>query len=98
MLTPDQISELHRLYWVEKWSLRRIARHLHIGRRTLAKYLTTLASKPVAQRTQPQDRALESGHRRAARKGPRGQRASHRPASQTARLRRRADHHQKLPA
>ena len=32
MLTPDQISELHRLHWVETWSLRKIARHLHIGR------------------------------------------------------------------
>lgn len=47
MLTSDQISELHRLHWVEKWSLRRIARHLHIGRRTLAKYLNTPASKPT---------------------------------------------------
>ena len=41
MLTPDQISELHRLHWVEKWSLRKIARHLRIGRRTIAKYLET---------------------------------------------------------
>jgi transposase len=47
MLTPDQISELHRLHWVENWSLRKIARHLHIGRRTLAKYLNTPASKPA---------------------------------------------------
>lgn len=47
MLTPDQINELHRLHWVEKWSLRKIARHLHIGRRTLAKYLNTPASKPA---------------------------------------------------
>ena len=47
MLTPDQISELHRLHRVEKWSLRKIARHLHIGRRTLAKYLNTPASKPA---------------------------------------------------
>ena len=45
MLTPDQISELHRLHWVEKWSLRKIARHLHIGRRTIAKYLETPAPK-----------------------------------------------------
>jgi transposase len=47
MLTPDQISELHRLHWVEKWSLRKIARHLRIGRRTLAKYLNTPALKPA---------------------------------------------------
>ena len=35
MLTPDQISEIHRLHWVEKWSLRKIAQHLSIGRRTM---------------------------------------------------------------
>jgi DNA-binding transcriptional regulator LsrR (DeoR family) len=38
MLTPDQISELHRLHFVEKWPLRKIARHLRIGRRTIGKY------------------------------------------------------------
>jgi len=47
MLTPDQISELHRLHWVEKWPLRKIARHLHIGRRTIAKYLETPAARPA---------------------------------------------------
>jgi len=45
MLTPDQISELHRLHWVEKWSLRKIARQLRIGRRTIAKYLNAPAAK-----------------------------------------------------
>ena len=45
MLTPDQISELHRLHWVEKWPLRKIARHLQIGRRTIAKYLVSPAAK-----------------------------------------------------
>jgi len=47
MLTPDQISELHRLHWVEKWPLRKIARHLRTGRRTIAKYLEAPAPKPV---------------------------------------------------
>ena len=47
MLTPDQISEVHRLHWVEKWSLRRIAQQLRIGRRTLTKYLETPAQKPA---------------------------------------------------
>jgi len=47
MLTPDQISELHRLHWVEKWSLRRIARHLGLGRRTITKYLQAPAAKPA---------------------------------------------------
>ena len=46
MLTPDQISEIHRLHWVEKWSLRKIAQRLRIGRRTLTKYLETPAQKP----------------------------------------------------
>src|SRR5215831_18024336 len=47
MLTPDQISELHRLRWVEKWPLRKIARHMRIGRRTIAKYLDAPAAKPA---------------------------------------------------
>ena len=47
MLTPDQISELHRLHWVEKWPLRKIARHLRMGRRTIAKYLHAPAARPA---------------------------------------------------
>jgi transposase len=47
MLTPNQISELHRLHWVEKWSLRKIARQMRIGRRTIAKYLETPAARPA---------------------------------------------------
>jgi hypothetical protein len=30
---------------VEKWSLRKIARHMRIGRRTIAKYLEAPAAK-----------------------------------------------------
>ena len=47
MLTPDQINELHRLHLVEKWSLRKISRHLRIGRHTLVKYLRAPAAKPA---------------------------------------------------
>jgi transposase len=47
MLTPDQINHIHRLHWVEKWSVRKIARQLHLGRRTIAKYLTAPAASPV---------------------------------------------------
>jgi transposase len=47
MLTPDQINHIHRLHWGEQWPLRKIARHLHIGRRTLAKYLATPAPAPT---------------------------------------------------
>ncbi|MBI4469807.1 MAG: IS21 family transposase [Acidobacteria bacterium] len=39
MLTNQQIDTIHRLRFVEKWTVRKIARHLHIGRRTLVKYL-----------------------------------------------------------
>jgi hypothetical protein len=46
MLGPEQINEIHRLSLVEKWPQRRIARHLHIGRHTLAKYLNTPAPPP----------------------------------------------------
>jgi len=38
MLTPEQINNIHRLHWVEKQLLRKIARQLHLGRRTIAKY------------------------------------------------------------
>ena len=43
MLTNEQIDTIHRLHFVEKWTIRKIAKHLHIGRRSIAKYL----SKPV---------------------------------------------------
>lgn len=43
MLAPDQISDIHRLHWVEKWSVRKIASHLRIGRRTIARYLNVPA-------------------------------------------------------
>ena len=46
MLSPEQINEIHRLHLVEKWSQRRIARHLRIGRHTLAKYLDNPAPPP----------------------------------------------------
>ena len=47
MLTPDQINTIHRLHLVDKWPLRKIARHLHIGRRTVAKYIQTPAPPPT---------------------------------------------------
>jgi transposase len=43
MLTPEQINTIHRLHFAEHWSMRKIARHLHIGRRTIAQYLATPA-------------------------------------------------------
>ena len=49
MLTADQINAIHRLHWAEHWSARKIARHLHIGRRTLAKYLETPAPRTATR-------------------------------------------------
>jgi transposase len=47
MLSAEQINAIHRLHWAEHWSLRKIARHLHIGRPTVAKYLKTPAPTPA---------------------------------------------------
>jgi transposase len=47
MLTADQINTIHRLHLVEKWPLRKIARHLKIGRRTLVKYIKMPAPPPA---------------------------------------------------
>lgn len=47
MLLPDKISEIHRLHFTEKWPARKIARHLRIGRRTIAKYLKVPAQPPT---------------------------------------------------
>jgi len=47
MLTAEQINAIHRLHWGEHWSLRKIARHLHIGRPTVTKYLHTPAPTPA---------------------------------------------------
>jgi transposase len=43
MLTAEQINTIHRLHWAEHWSVRKIARHLHLGRRTISQYLVTPA-------------------------------------------------------
>ena len=52
MLSDTQINEIHRLHWHQKWSLRQIARHLNLNRRTVAKYLIQPAQpRPRPQRT-----------------------------------------------
>ena len=52
MLSNEQINEIHRLHWHQKWSLRQIARHLNLNRRTVAKYLIQPAQpRPRPQRT-----------------------------------------------
>lgn len=56
MLSTDQINDLHRLYWSERWSIRKIERHLHMGWRTIRKYLQAPAQGPATrQRTSKLD-------------------------------------------
>ena len=47
MLTAEQINTIHHLHWSEHWSVRKIARHLHLGRRTISHYLVTPARSPA---------------------------------------------------
>jgi transposase len=47
MLSTDQINELHRLYWSERWPIRKIERHLHMSWRTIKKYLEAPAQGPA---------------------------------------------------
>ena len=47
MLNLDQINEIHRLAGGEHWSLRRIARQLHLAARTVKKYLAAPVPSPV---------------------------------------------------
>jgi transposase len=47
MLTTDQINELHRLYWSERWPIRKIERQLNIGWKTIRKYLDAPAQDPL---------------------------------------------------
>lgn len=47
MLTPEQINAIHHLHFVEHWPIRKIARHLHIGRRSVTKYAEKPAQPPA---------------------------------------------------
>ena len=47
MLTTEQINDLHRLYWSERWPIRKIERHLHMSWRTIKKYLDAPAQHPA---------------------------------------------------
>jgi transposase len=47
MLSTEQINDLHRLYWSERWPIRKIERHLHMGWHTIRKYLDAPAQGPA---------------------------------------------------
>jgi transposase len=49
MLTTDQINDLHHLYWVEHWPIRKIEQHLRMSWRTIKKYLEAPAQTPAAR-------------------------------------------------
>ncbi|HUK84077.1 MAG TPA: IS21 family transposase [Verrucomicrobiae bacterium] len=46
MLTTEQINDLHRFYWSERWAIRKIERHLQMGWKTIKKYLEAPAQGP----------------------------------------------------
>ena len=52
MLTADQINDLHRLYWSERWPIRKIERHLHRSWRTIKKYLDAPAQSAAPRQRQ----------------------------------------------
>jgi transposase len=49
MLTTEQINDLHRFYWSEHWPIRKIERHLHMGWKTIKKYLDAPAQSPATR-------------------------------------------------
>ena len=49
MLSTEQINDLHRLYWSERWPIRKIERHLHMGWHTIRKYLDAPAQDPATR-------------------------------------------------
>lgn len=56
MLSTEQINDLHRLYWSERWPIRKIERHLRMGWHTIRKYLHAPAQSPaIRQRTSKLD-------------------------------------------
>jgi transposase len=50
MLNVEQINEIHRLRHGEHWSLRKMARHLHLARKTIRKYLHSPMPAPARRR------------------------------------------------
>ena len=50
VMNPDQISAIYRLQHEEKWSVRRIARELHVSRKSIKKYLLSPMGTPAARK------------------------------------------------
>src|ERR1700730_9315166 len=52
MFSSDQINDLHRLYWSERWPIRKIERHLRMSWRTIKKYLDVPAQSRAQRQRQ----------------------------------------------
>jgi transposase len=50
MLNREQVDSIYRLHFGEKWSIRRIARHLKLNRKTVSRYLQNPVLVPVRKR------------------------------------------------
>jgi len=50
MLSREQVDTIQRLHWRKKWPLRKIAKHLHLARTSIKKYLVS----PSLARIRPQ--------------------------------------------
>jgi transposase len=58
VLSPDKIDSIYRLRHGERWSVRRIARELHVGRDTVIKYERSPAPAPIVR--QPKKTRLDA--------------------------------------
>ena len=85
MLTTDQINDLHHLYWVERWPIRKIEQHLRMSWHTIKKYLEAPAQTPAA-RSRVSKLDLQADHCRTAGEGRPGQRGCHRATTAPPRL------------
>ena len=50
VMNPDRISTIYRLRHEEKWSVRRIARELHLSRKSIKKYLLSPTGIPTVRK------------------------------------------------
>src|SRR5450631_3207762 len=96
MLTTDQINDLHHLYWVEHWSIRKIEQPSKpwlsgsdTSEHELANHQEVFAGAgPDFGGTVPRQQtgSLQAHHRRTAGEGPPRQRGRHRATTAAPRL------------
>jgi hypothetical protein len=62
MPPQKQINTIHRLHWSEHWSVRKIARRLHLARRTISNYLATPTRSAAPRQRASELDLLYAGH------------------------------------